>query len=185
MKGKVSLFMDDKLLSKYLEYAGTEEALAVLFVKKHLNKAKGHWVDISDFRRYEMSEDDMHFKFVNGGLYKRKLKPKYPPKSDFMINGRFKEREYYLAIRAITWETAHRDIDQQKKKRVRAINFKITGVSYDKNRGNKNYFRADAPPEIKALARNLNDRTNPLWDRAMAYVNEPEFVYKIKQVQIC
>ncbi len=42
------------------------------------------------------------------------------------------------------------------------MNFKITGVSYDKNRGNKNYFRADAPPEIKALARNLNDRTNPL-----------------------
>ncbi|TOQ10562.1 hypothetical protein CGH01_24575, partial [Vibrio parahaemolyticus] len=91
--------MDDKLLSKYLEYAGTEEALAVLFVKKHLNKAKGHWVDISEFRRYEMSEDDMHFKFVNGSLYKRKLKPKYPPKSDFMINGKFKEREYYLAIR--------------------------------------------------------------------------------------
>lgn len=176
--------MDDKLLSKYLEYAGTEEALAILFVKKYLNKAKGHWVDISDCRRYEMSDDDLRFRFVNGGLYKRKIKPKYPPKSNFTVNGKLKEREYYLAIRAITWETANRDIEQQKQKRIRPINFKITGVSYDKNRGNKNYFRSDAPPEIKALAKNLYDRTNPLWDRAMAYVNEPEFVYKIKQVQI-
>ena len=60
--------MDEKLLRKYLEYARTEEALAILFVKKHINKAKGHWVDISDCRRYEMSEDDLHFRFVNGGL---------------------------------------------------------------------------------------------------------------------
>ncbi|OLQ72297.1 hypothetical protein BIT28_24495 [Photobacterium proteolyticum] len=176
--------MEKKLLSKYLEYAVTEEALAVLFVKNNLNKAKGYWVDISDCRRYEMSEDDLHFRFVNGGLYKRKIKPKYPPKSAFTVNGKFKEREYYLAIRAITWETAHRDIEQQKRKRVKAVNFKITGVSYDKNRGNKNYFRSDAPQEIKSLADNLSDRTNPLWDRAMAYVNEPEFVYKIKQIQI-
>ncbi len=57
-------------------------------------------------------------------------------------------------------------------------------MSYDKNRGNKDYFRDDAPPEIKALANNLNDRTNPLWDKAMQYVNEPEFVYEIKQVYI-
>ena len=52
--------------------------------------------------------------------------------------------------RAITWETAHKDIEQQKSKRVEESNFRITGVSYDKNRNNKNYFRDDAPPEIKA-----------------------------------
>ena len=45
--------MDDKLLKKYLEYAKTEEALAVLFVKKHLAQAKGHWVDIVHYQRYE------------------------------------------------------------------------------------------------------------------------------------
>jgi hypothetical protein len=42
--------MDEKLLKKYLEYTATEEALAVLFVKKHLIKAKGHWVDICRLR---------------------------------------------------------------------------------------------------------------------------------------
>jgi len=33
--------MDDKLLKKFLEYASTDEAFAVLFVKKHLAQAKG------------------------------------------------------------------------------------------------------------------------------------------------
>ena len=56
--------MDGKLLKKYLEYANTEESFAVLFVKKHLAQAKGHWVDIVDNRRYEMSSDKLHFRFV-------------------------------------------------------------------------------------------------------------------------
>lgn len=176
--------MDDRLLKKYRKYANTEEAFAVLFVKKHLTQAKGHWVDVDDFQRYEMSEDNLHFRFVTGGLYKRIIQPKYPSKSEFTVNGRFDEHRYYFMARAITWETAHKDIEQQKAKCAAAKNFKITGVSYDKNRGNNNYFRDDAPAEIKALANNLSNRTDPLWDRAMSYVNEPEFVYKIKQARL-
>jgi len=76
------------------------------------------------------------------------------------------------------------DIGQQKSKNVVPSKFKITGVSYPKKRSEDNYFRDDAPPEIKALAKNLNDRTNPLWDRAMKYVDEQDFVYEIKQVSI-
>jgi hypothetical protein len=33
--------VNDNLLKRYLEYAKTEEAFAVLFVKKHLAQAKG------------------------------------------------------------------------------------------------------------------------------------------------
>lgn len=40
--------MDDKLIKRYLKYANSEEALAVLFVKKNLIKAKGHWIDIDN-----------------------------------------------------------------------------------------------------------------------------------------
>jgi len=176
--------MDDKLLKKYLEYANTEEAFAVLFVKKHLDQVKGHWVDIVDCRPYEMSSDNLHFRFVVGGLYKRKIQPQYPSKSAYTIDGKFDERGYYLMIRAITWETAHKDIEQQKSKSVVSRKFKITGVSYDKNRSNKDFFREDAPAEIKALANNLNDRTNPLWDKALQYANEPEFVYEIRKLYI-
>ncbi|NEX22743.1 hypothetical protein G3480_20950 [Thiorhodococcus mannitoliphagus] len=176
--------MDNTLLKKYLKYANTEEAFAVLFVKKHLAQAKGHWIDIVDCRRYEMSSDNLHFRFVVGGLYKRKLQPHYPSKSEYTIDGKFDEHGYYLMVRAITWETAHKDIEQQKSKRVMSRKFKITGISYDKNRGNKDFFRKDAPPEIKALANNLNDRTNPLWDQALHYANKPEFVYEIKKVYV-
>ncbi|MBA6262310.1 hypothetical protein [Colwellia sp. Bg11-12] len=173
--------MDDELLKKYRKYASTTEAFAVLLVKKHLAEAKGHWVDVGDCERYEMSEDNLHFRFVTGGLYKRRIQPKYPAKSAFTVNGVFDERRYYFMARAITWEAAHKDIEQQKSKKVKAKSFKVAGISYDKNRGNNNFFRSDAPAEIKALAKNLSDRTDPLWDKAMDYVNEPEFVYKIKQ----
>jgi hypothetical protein len=178
------LLMDNELLKKYLEYANTEEALAVLFVKKNLTQAKGHWVDIVDCRRYEMSSDNLHFRFVVGGLYKRKIQPQYPSKSAYTIDGKFDERGYYLMVRAITWEIAHKDIEQQKSKNVASRKFKITGVSYDKNRNNKDFFRKEAPPDIKALANNLNDRTNPLWDKALQYANKPEFVYEIKKINI-
>ncbi len=176
--------MDDKLLKKYREYANTEEAFAVLFVKKHLAQAKGHWIDIVDFRRYEMSSDNLHFRFVEGGLFKRRIQPQYPSKLAYTIDGKLDERRYYLMTRAVTWETAHKDIEQQKSISVAASDFKITGVSYDKNRSNKDYFRDDAPPEIKALAEDLYNRTNPLWDKAMQYVKKPEFVFRIKQVYI-
>lgn len=176
--------MDNRLLKKYLEYANTDEAFAVLFAKKHLAQAKGHWVDIVNCERYAQSLDDLHFRFVVGGLYKRKIQPQYPPKSAYTIDGKFDERGYYLMTRAITWETAHKDIEQQKSKSVAPSKFKITGVSYDKNRDNKNFFRDDAPPEIKALSNNLSDRTDPLWGKALQYANQPEFVYEVKRISI-
>ena len=176
--------ISNDLLKKYLKYANTEEAFAVLFVKKYLIQAKGHWIDIIDCQRYEMSSNNLHFRYVVGGLFKRKIQPQYPLKSEFIVDGEFDESKYYMMVRAITWETAHRDIEQQKLKKVLPSKFKITGVSYDKNRDNSQYFRDDAPPEIKALANNLYDRTNPLWDKAMKYINEPEFVYKIKKIDI-
>src|SRR5262245_37677284 len=99
--------MDDRLLKRYREYSSTEEAFAVLLVKKHLAQAKGRLVDVVNFRRYEMSSDPMHFRFVVGGLFERKVQPQYPPRSSCTINGKFDERGYYLMTRAITWETAH------------------------------------------------------------------------------
>ncbi|MER2509425.1 MAG: hypothetical protein ABTQ27_11790 [Amaricoccus sp.] len=176
--------MDDRLLQRYREYAASDEAFAVLLVKKHIGQAKGRWVDVVDYRRYEMSPDNMHFRFVVGGLFNRIIQPQYPPKSAYTANGEFDERAYYLVTRAITWEAAHTDIEQQKAKRVRPTKFEIKGVSYNKNANNKGFFREDAPPEIKALARNLQDRTNPLWDRALQYANSPEFVYEVRQARI-
>lgn len=176
--------MDHKLLERYRRYASSEEAFAVLLVKKHLAQARGHWVDAVDYRRYEMSPDNLHFRFVRGGLYRRTLQPQYPPKSMWTLGGKFDEESYYQMVRAITWETAHTDIEQQKTRKVRPLKFEVTGVSYDKNRDNRNFFRDDAPPEIKALASNLYDRTDPLWDKALQFANAPEFVYEIRRARL-
>lgn len=175
-----------RLLEKYKEYANTEESRAVIFIKEHLSEeSQGHWVDIKDCESYKWSDNKFHFRFVKGALYKRKLKPKYPPKSEFTFNGKFDDERYYQIVRAITWETAHRDIEQQKMQGVKPVKkFEIMGVCYDKNRTNA-FFRADAPPEIQALANNLSDRTNPLWDKAMKYMaDEPEYVYRIKHIHL-
>lgn len=176
--------MNKELLERYRKYAGTEEAFAVLFVKTHLPHAKGHWANPIEFERYEKSPDPMHFRYVVGEIYPRKLTPKYPPKSAYTINGRFDERRYHMMIRAITWETAHKDMDQQKAAKVRPLKFEVRGVSYDRNRGSKGFFRDDAPPEIKALAANLSDRTNLLWEKALKYAKVPEFVYEIKKAKV-
>ena len=140
--------MDQNLLASYRKSEGTEEAFAVLFVKEHLSRAKGHWVDAVDFERYEMSPNNMHSRFMIGGLYPRKLQPKYPPRAAFMASGKIDNYAYSLMVRAITWEAAHADIEQQKAAKVRPLRFEVRGVSYDKNRGNTNFFREDAPAEI-------------------------------------
>lgn len=176
--------MNEKLLARYRRYARTDEAYAVAFVKFHLVEARGHWIDPVNFRRYEMSEDVLHFRYVEGGLFKRQLRPVYPPESDFMADGRFDEERYALVTRAITWETAHKDIDQQKAARVQPLRFEIAGVSYERIKEDKNFFTDDAPPEIKELAKNLSDRTSPLWDTAILYASKPEYVYEIRSARV-
>lgn len=176
--------MEDKLLAKYREYASSEEAFAVLFVKRHLAEARGYWIDPEEFRRYEMSPDDLHFRYVVGRLYRRKRVPRYPPRSDFIINGAFDERRYLHVTRAITWDTAHKDIAEQRSAGAPGLQFEVTGVSYDRNRGSTGFFREDAPPEIKALAKNLQDRTDPLWDHALKYASAPEFVFEVRMARV-
>lgn len=129
-------YIPEELFRKYIEYASSEEALAVLFVKKELKKSAGHWVDILDFESYhDISYENLEFKLVQCGLFKRKIKPKYPPKNDFQLNGKFDENKYYQAVRAITWSTAHEDIQKQKLNGVKGIKYEIRGVKYNKNRG--------------------------------------------------
>lgn len=172
------------LLKRYQEYANSAEAFAVIFVKMHLRQARGHWVDPVDFRRYEMSPDSLHFRFVTGALYQRRMKPTYPPKSEFTANGFFDEVGYMAVSRAITWDVAHRDIEGQKSAGIVGVKFEVAGVSYDRNRGGTSFFRDDAPAEIKALARNLQDRTDPLWDHALKYARAPEFVYEVRKARV-
>jgi len=172
-----------KYLDYYLEYASTDKARAVLFAKKYLNKSSGHWIDIIDCESYQSeSPKILEFKLVICGLYKRKLKPNYPPKKEFIHNGKFDKKEYYLAVRAITWETANRDISQQKSKGVKGEFFEIRGVKYNKNKGK---FIKRPPWLDNPIWKDLNIYSLRGADRA--YVQQffaaPDWRYEIKSVR--
>jgi hypothetical protein len=170
--------MDKLLVKKYLQYASSDDAFAVLFVKKYLENTKAKWVEILDIEnhRYYYIEN-LEFKSVQCALYDRKLKPVYPNNSEFKT-----QKDYEMACRAITWETANRDISNQRINKVKPIKYLIQGVKYNSTKGN-DYFIDTAPSEIKDLAKDLNDRTNPLWDKALQYARKPNYVFTIKQIQ--
>ncbi|MBE0451848.1 MAG: hypothetical protein IBX70_13555 [Clostridia bacterium] len=171
--------MDNELLKKYIKYASSSEAFAVLFVKKYLGASEGHWVDILDYddHRYYYQEN-LEFKRVECAIFERKIKPVYPPKSGFKSTN-----DYEMACRAITWETANKDILYQRNKKIKPQVYQIEGVKYNATRGTT-YFIDNAPAEIKDLERNLFDRTNPLWDEALQYVRKPNYVFKIRQIKL-
>lgn len=147
--------MNEKLLAMYLEHASTDDAMAILFVKKNMQQSGQKWVDIIDcdrYESYELNQDKLlHFRSVEYGLYKRTIKPKYPPKSEFTNNGKFDERNYYTAVRAITWEAANRDIAQQKEKGIIGETYLITGVRYNKNKSKVRSSKPEWVYEIKSI----------------------------------
>lgn len=169
--------MNEKLLAMYLEHASTDAAMAILFVKKNTQQSGEKWVDIVGCERYGSSEDKLQFRFVEYGLYKRTLKPKYPPKSEFTDNGKFDEKNYYIAVRAITWETANIDIGQQKAKGVVGEKYRITGVRYNKNEGK---YRSRPPWLDPNSAFYGASPSSFRWRDRLLYEYEPEWVYEIK-----
>lgn len=170
-------------LRKYLEYASTDEARAVLFVKEQLNKSAGHWIDVIDCESYENYDSNViEFKFVTCGLYKRKIKPTYPPKLNFTVNGKFDEREYYLSVRAITWETANKDISQQKNKGIKGDIYEIRGVKYNKNRGK---FIKEPPWLNDPAWKNVDIYSLRGTDRSYVqqFLAPPDWRYEIKSIR--
>jgi len=171
------------LIEKYKEYCTTAESFAVLFVKKYLRAAEGKWIDILDFEIGRYNEiENLEFEYVTCELFQKELKPEYPPRKIFAT-----EKDYILACRAVTWETAHEDIDAQRQKNIHGVKYALRGkkVAVKNENYTGEYFVKDAPEEIKTLAKNLNDTTDPLWDIAFKYVNhEEEYFYEYKLVSV-
>ena len=184
--------MDKKDIKKYLEYAKSEEALAVLFVKKYMKQAGNDvWIDIRACDAPPGYRTDLlKFKRVECELFPRRIRPNYPSRAEFKD-----EWWYDMACRTATWIAAHEDIDRQRRRGVKGPVYRISGVSYPKRPSKRpapdpaSFFVDDAPAEIKALAKNLNDRTDPLWDVAMQYVRgyddseDSDYIFKIRSIQ--
>lgn len=167
--------MKDADVRKYLDYARTPEAYAVLFVKKYLDRADSRfWIDILNCDApagYDY--EHLMFKSVTCELFPRKHVPVYPPRRAFQS-----EHDYVTTCRALTWEAATGDIAILRRHGYHGAKYRIDGVSFPKHKSRLHleppdpatFFVDGAPPEIKALANNLSDRTDPLWDKAMRYV---------------
>lgn len=156
--------MDEKLIEKYKEYANTEEAFAVLFVKKYLHASKGKWVDILDSRPDEYDKySKLEFEFVDCELFNRKIKPiyppkpKYPPKSPFLDEEKYKrqcniiDEQYIIRCRAITWEAAHRDIWQQRAEGIKGLHFQLNGDWHKNKSKSKSDSKSGAGTESKLI----------------------------------
>lgn len=176
-------------IESYLEYANSPEAFAVLFVRKYLKSADTTvWVSVLDYEAY--NPEKLQFKSVRCELVPRRTRPRYPSQSGFSS-----KHDYVMACRAATWEAANRDIAVWYHAGRQGKEFLICGVSYPKKKrlldiNPEKFFRPDAPSEIRALANDLSDRTDPLWDKALAWVS-PEYagssddgyVFKIRSVK--
>lgn len=145
------------------------------------------WVDITDTDySNHYNPNKLQFKKVKCELFLRTIKPKYPPKKDFQ-----NDEDYYLVCRAVTYNTALKDIEKQRRKGIRGKKYIIEGVRYfDKKKKRPSYFIESASKEIKELEKHLNDndKTNPLWDEAVRYINEDyykfdNYSYKITNIK--
>ncbi len=177
------LNISPELLKVYKEYSSSLKSLAILFVKKELNQAKSCWIDIVDFESYDSTcVESLEFRSVICGLYKKKLKPVYPPKSKFIFNGKFNEYDYVTTMRYITWETAHRDIEKQKKSGVLCRKYEICGVKYNKNR---NKFIKKPPHLDDAMLKNINIYELTRADRAYLrqFMMPEDWHYKITSIK--
>lgn len=171
-----------ELLRIYIEYESSDEALAILFVKKYLKQSNEYWVDVIDFESYHnLSVDNLEFKSVLCGLYKRKLKPNYPSKNEFTNNGKFNDEEYYKAVRAITWHTANEDILRQKQTGAECVKYQIRGVKYNKNRGKfiKRPPWLDSPAWKDVDIYSLRDTDRRYVEQFLAV---PDWRYEIKSI---
>lgn len=114
----------------YREYAMTDEAAAVYFVRDVVNaiNTRGKWIDVTFTDRYAVGFDKKPaFKKVIVELFNRKILPQYPEGADRDLK------------RAITWEVSHRDIKNQKCKGISGPQFEVTGLYCNKdNRKFKN-----------------------------------------------
>lgn len=173
--------MNNFLLKKYIKYTHTDKSKAVLFTKTHLKISINYWIDIINYDAYPNSYyeyNNLYFRFVECGLYIRNIKPKYLKKIDFIINNKFDEYNYIIHNRAITWETANIDINNQKRKGVSGDKYKIIGVLYNKNKGK---YRTK-PPWLDPNSSFYGSQPSRWRDRCF-YEYDPEWIYEIKSIK--
>lgn len=129
---------EEALLKQYRDYAKSYEATIVFIVRDSTKiDTTDKWIDVISFdsygekcikynKEYKYCEKEAFlFNYIMVELFDKKMHPKYPKDASVELK------------RAITWETAHADIKQQRTDGVRGPMFLATCPLINKNRGKK------------------------------------------------
>ena len=109
----------------YISYVKSGESAAV-FVVRDIVKAintTGKWKDVLDIVGYKNQDGQWDFEYFTVELFPRKTQPQYPAWAS-------EEDKKY-----ITWQTAHADIDRQRRQGYRGVRFKICPKLVNRNKG--------------------------------------------------
>lgn len=154
----------------------SQEARLVEMVRKNVLAARGNWVDILSYDEMKgRFAFDVEFKMLEFELFPKRLHPKLPKREIGQSKAAYSD-----VVRRIVWETAHKDINEQRAEGVVGKRYCLKARLVKPSA--EEFFVDDAPTEIKALAANLADRTDPLWDVALEYARKPRWAYSVKRV---
>ena len=109
----------------YISYVKNGESAAVFITRDLASEVptNGMWVDVVSADKKGRKDDRWDFNYFIVKLFPRKTKPVYPE------NASDDEKKY------ITWQTAHKDIEAERKQRYRGVKYKICPRLVNRNKG--------------------------------------------------
>jgi hypothetical protein len=119
-----------KYSAEYISYVERGDSAAVFIVRDIVVEIEtsNMWVDVVDLSASKKN-NQFEFNYIIVEIFKRKIKPLYPEKDEF--NG----FDYTETCKYITWETANRDIQEQKSKKFIGPKYLILCSLINKNKG--------------------------------------------------
>jgi len=109
----------------YISYVKNGESAAVFITRDLASEVptSGMWVDVVSADKKGRKDDRWDFNYFIVELFPRKTKPVYPE------NASDDEKKY------ITWQTAHKDIEAQRKRGYHGAKYKICPRLVNRNKG--------------------------------------------------
>lgn len=169
----------------YLDYKDSLEDYAVAFVKQYLPAARDNWIDIlyahaPAHEGYEYTK--LWFRRVICALFPKRLPQVALLRRDFES-----EEDYRLACKAVTWETARKDIELQREQGALGDEYTIDGMrqrvdnpGYKVNDNVVGPLRAD----LTQLIHGAGAKTDPLWDVALNCMSYDDgYMFLIKDIK--
>ncbi len=109
----------------YISYVKNGDSAAVYITRDIAKKVPtgGMWIDVVSMNKKGRTDNRWDFNYLIVELFPRKTKPVYPQ------NASDAEKK------DITWQTAHKDIDEQRKKGYKGNKYKICPRLVNRNKG--------------------------------------------------